>query len=292
LTADNGGDFDAMFIREFPDRYYNVGIAEQNMVGVAIGLASEGKIPFVSTAAAFLAYRANEFVRSACFLKSHIIGLGLGLGWAPLGPTHHGTEDVGALRSFPNLSIYSPATPIEMNRVILAAYATDGPVYVRMGMGGEHEYFDENYIFEPGKLCEPFKFGADGGAKITIFSSSSVLANVIPAAERLSDVGFAVTVANVSSLKPIDVSGVSGFISDSDFVITAEEHNIIGGLGTIVSEIIATEGLRVPFARIGLEDSFAVGYGSEEEVRAMNGLNAEGIYVRIMDAIAKMKGER
>ena len=144
LLADSGTGYDEMFKRNFPNQMYNFGIGEENMVAAAAGMASVGKKPFVFTAGAFLAYRSMEFIRDdVCFqnLNVKIVGMGSGLSWSSLGPTHHTTEDISVLRAIPNLMILSPATPRQVAACVQTAYEHDGPVYIKIGMNHEKEYF-------------------------------------------------------------------------------------------------------------------------------------------------------
>ena len=137
LLADSGTGYDELFVHNFPDQIYNFGIAEENMVGAAAGMATVGKIPFVYTAGAFLAYRSLEFIRDDICLQNlnvKITGMGSGLSWCTLGPTHHTTEDIGILRSLPGLTILSPSTPIQVAECVEEAYNIEGPVYIKIGM--------------------------------------------------------------------------------------------------------------------------------------------------------------
>ena len=156
LTADSGeGGLDLMYQRNFPDRCFNFGIAEENMVAAASGMALCGKIPFVYTAAPFLVYRSFEFIRNDVCLQNvpvKMIGSGSGISVSSLGPTHHTTEDIAVLRSLPNLTIFSPATPKQAYESIKLAYTNPGPTYIRLGMNKEREYFDDDYKMSASKL--------------------------------------------------------------------------------------------------------------------------------------------
>ena len=150
VLSDSGTDYDEMLKREFPEQCINLGIAEENLIGVAAGLAVGGKIPFVYTSGAFLAYRAYEFIRDDVCLQNNnvkIVGMGSGLAWSTLGPSHHTLEDISALRAIPNLLILSPASPKELAEMVKFAYQYIGPVYIRMGMSKEREIYTESYQF-------------------------------------------------------------------------------------------------------------------------------------------------
>ena len=176
ILADSGTGYDEMFRRNFPDQIYNFGISEENMVAAAAGMATVGKIPFVFTAGAFLAYRSMEFIRDdICFqnLNVKVIGMGSGLSWSSLGPTHHTTEDIAVLRAIPNLMILSPATPRQVSESVEIAYEYQGPVYVRIGMNHEKEFFDDNYKM---KLSKNDVIRNDG--KVTVYCTGSILEEV------------------------------------------------------------------------------------------------------------------
>ena len=186
LTADNGTDFDKWFQREFPEQYFDMGISEGNMVGVAAGMTTCGKIPFVQTAGAFLTYRAFEFIRNdVCLQKSNVklVGSGSGLSISTLGPTHHTTEDISILRSLPGMTILSPCSPKEVYECIYAAYKIQGPVYIRLGMNGEEEIYPSEYTFQLGKCVEICK-----GKDAVIFVTGSIIAEAIKAAAMLKTV--------------------------------------------------------------------------------------------------------
>ena len=279
VLADSGTGYDEMFRTNFPKQIINFGISEEHMVAAAAGMATAGKIPFLYTAGAFLAYRAYEFIRDdLCFqnLNVKVAGMGSGLSWSSLGPTHHTTEDIAVLRALPNLTILSPATPIQTAACVEEAYRRRGPVYIRIGMNGEKEYFDDTYKLSFGKNDVLIK-----GGEITIFTTGSILEEVMDAASLLKQQDILVNVVNVYSIKPVDKENILSMAVKSNILFTVEEHNINGGLGSIVSEILADNGVGIQNIRIGLNDEFAVGYGTHKEVRKQNGLNAAFIVEKI-----------
>lgn len=282
LVADSGTGFDEMFRRNFPEQMYNFGIAEAHMTAAAAGMATGGKIPFIYTAGAFLVYRAYEFIRDdICFqnLNVKIVGMGSGLAWSTLGPSHHTTEDISALRALPNLCILSPATPLEAAACVELAYRHKGPVYIRIGMNNEKEFYEEGHSPKLGKN-EAMKAG--GG--VTVFTTGSILEEVWEAGRLLEEKGIHMGIVNVVSLKPFDAESVLA-AAESGLIVTVEEHNVYGGLGGIVSEVIAGAGIGRRVVRIGLEDRFAAGYGTQQSVRCENGLDAAAICCRIMEAL-------
>lgn len=287
LVADSGTGFDEMFRRSFPGQMLNFGISEEHMVAAAAGMAAVGKIPFVYTAGAFLAYRSLEFIRDdICFqnLNVKIVGMGSGLAWCSLGPSHHTTEDVAVLRAVPNLRILSPATPLQVSACVEDAYAYRGPVYIRIGMNKEKEFMENGYHLP--------KSGQDilkTGGKIAVFSTGSILEDVADAAELLKAQGIDVMVVNVARLKPFDPGYVLHLAGEADLFVTVEEHTIYGGLGSIIAEILASFGIGKKLLRIGLEDKFAEGYGrTQKAVRKENGLDGEGIADKIKKEYRKI----
>lgn len=283
LVADSGTGFDEMFRRNFPGQMINFGIAEEHMVAAAAGMATAGKIPFVYTAGAFLAYRSLEFIRDdICFqnLNVKLTGMGCGLAWSTLGPTHHTTEDVAVLRSLPNLTILSPGSPRQVSACVEAAYAHKGPVYIRIGMNNEKELFQEGYRL-PERGYEILREGRDAA----VFVTGSIVEEVLEAEEMLRGEGIRIGVVHVHRIKPFDGQAVLDMAGDRGLLVSVEEHNRYGGLGTILSETVAQNGLAVKVQCIGLEDVFAAGYGTQKGVRAANGLDAPGIYKKLKEGI-------
>ncbi len=284
LLADSGTGYDEMFRRVFPDQIFNFGIGEENMVAAAAGLATVGKKPFVFTAGAFLAYRSMEFIRDdICFqnLNVKIVGMGSGLSWSSLGPTHHTTEDIAVLRSLPNLMILSPATPKQVSECVQKAYEHNGPVYIRIGMNHEKEFFSDDYVYDLSRndiLMD--------GEDLAVFSTGSILEETYKACEMLRADGIGVKLVNVTSLKPFYESDVVEAAKAAGKIITVEEHNIHGGLAGIIAEINSFRGLGARIIPIGIEDQFAKGYGNQLTVRKQNDLDADSIYSRIRKALS------
>lgn len=281
--SDSGTDYDEMIAREFPDQCINFGISENNKVAAASGLASCGKIPFVYTTNAFIAYRSYEFVRDDICLQNKnvkLIGMGCGISWSTLGPTHHTTEDISALKAIPNLVILSPASPKEVEKCMEYAYNHKGPVYIRIGMGNEKEIYEEDFEFEVGKN-NVIKEGKD----ITIFSTGSIISEVLEAREKLVENNINAKVVNISTIKPIDETSIIEEIKKQKNIYSVEEHNIIGGLGDSIAAVVATNNLNCKLKKIGLKDCFAKGYGTYSQIKEMNGLDANSIYNEIMKNI-------
>ena len=283
ILADSGTGYDEMFRRNFPEQIYNFGISEENMVAAAAGMATIGKVPFVFTAGAFLAYRSLEFIRDdICFqnLNVKIVGMGSGLAWSSLGPTHHTTEDIAVLRAIPNLMILSPATPIQTAKSVEAAYEHQGPVYIRIGMNHEKEFYEEDYHMSVGKN-DVLRDGGD----ITIFVTGSILEEADIAAQMLMEDGICINLVNVHTIKPVDKENILDMAHRSKMLFSIEEHNQCGGLGSIIAETLTENGIGIKLHRIGLEDTFAIGYGTHKSVREANALDAVSICHRIKEAV-------
>lgn len=283
LVSDSGTGYDEMFRRNFPDQMFNFGIGEENMVAAAAGMASVGKIPFVFTAGAFLAYRSMEFIRDdVCFQNFNvkIIGMGSGLSWSSLGPTHHTTEDISVLRAIPNLTILSPATPIQVSACVEYAYKHKGPFYIRIGMNNEKEFFDERYTLDRNKN----DLIVDGKDAV-IYVTGSILEEAKLAVDMLSNDGILVKLVNVVSIKPFNEQDViDNAVAFTKFFVV-EEHNIYGGLGSIIAETISYHGISAKVYPIGLDDTFAEGYGTHATVRKRNSLDSASIYHRIKEEL-------
>lgn len=281
MLADNGLIVYDSFRRDFLDRYFNFGISEANMVAAAAGMASCGKIPFCYTISAFLAYRSYEFIRNdVCFQNQNvkIVGIGSGVAYSTLGPSHHTTEDIGLLRGLPNLTLFSPGSPLDVKKIINAAYEIQGPVYIRLGTNNENEIYKSDYNFKVGK-AEIVRDGTD----ITVIVTGRIIAEVLKMAEKLEKQGIRVRVVNVHTLKPFDKGAVIQAAEETRAVYTVEEHGIYGGLGSIVAEVLAENGVGTKFYRIGLNDCFAKGYGTYEGVLKANHLDADALYERILE---------
>lgn len=282
LLADNGIIVYDKYQKDFPKQYLNLGISETNIVAVAAGMASRGKIPFVYTIGVFLAHRAFEFIRNDVCLQNQnvkLIGTGAGMVYSTLGPTHHATEDIGGLRALPGLQIITPASPLEVHKATEAAYGYEGPVYIRLGTNREPEIYSGEYDFVIGKAVK-----IHDGKDITVIAMGSIIKDVLDAVGILDNEGIGVRVLNMHTVKPIDREAVIEAVEETGKIITVEDHNVIGGLGSAVAEVIAEYGKGVQFVRIGLE-GFTEGYGTYEQVKEMNGVGKNRICEIIRRAV-------
>lgn len=271
------------FFDEFPDRYFNVGIAEQNLFSVAAGLARVGKIPFASTFAAFASMRACEQVRTDIAyndLPVKIVATHAGLSMGTGGPTHFALEDLAIMRAIANMTVIVPADAIETARVVGACVDWPGPVYIRIGRGLEPiVYNDENYDFSIGKAVV-----MNEGTDITIICCGIAVLTGVEVARELAKEDLSVRVLNMHTIKPLDREAVIKAANETKFIITAEEHNIIGGLGGAVAEVLADEGSGTKLKRLGIRDEYpAIGY--PEALYGRYNLDPDGM----LEAIAELR---
>lgn len=260
---------------EFPARYVDFGIAEGNMVAASAGIASTGRIPVLYTINAFLVYRAYEFIRNDVCMQNRkvvMVGSGAGVIYNNLGPTHHTTEDIAVLRVLPNLTILSPASAKEVPKVMKAALEIEGPVFVRLGKAYETEVYEGESQFELGKGIV-LKKGKDA----TIIGTGSILADALEAGEILAEKGISVQVINMATMKPLDEACIIRAAKETGCILTIEEHSVIGGLGSAVSEVICKNGMGIPFKSMGFDDCFCTEYGYHQELKKMYGLDGRHI---------------
>lgn len=273
-----GADFSEIgeyFGEEYKDRYIDVGIGEQNLVGCAAGFADNGMIPVIYAVSPFLAYRAYEFIRNdVCFQNKNvkIIGHSMGMDFCTWGPSHHTTEDIGALRALPNLTLLCPATALETRQMVQKMIEVDGPVYMRMGRERKREILPSSYIFEIGKGVI-----VSEGTDLTIISTGTISYEVVQAAKQLEEEGKSIRVVHLPTIKPLDKEIIIESAKRTNRILTVDEHNIIGGIGTAVAEVLADNGIGISFQRMGLNDHFAIGYGKHTELKELNGISIEDI---------------
>lgn len=283
LISDNGAIVYDRYRADFPEQFINCGISEANMVAVAAGLASCGKIPFAYTISVFLTMRAFEFVRNDVCMQNQnvkLAGTGAGFVYSALGPTHHATEDIAVMRALPNMTILSPASPMEVKKATYAAARMHGPVYLRLGTNREPEIYDADYEFKVGRGVTLLE-----GRDVTVAATGSIVRDALLAAKELQEEGISVRVVNIHTVKPIDKDIINKAAEETKAVITLEEHNVMGGLGSAVGEVLLENGLTpVIFERMGLNDCFCKGYGSHEDLKALNGISIEDIKKRVIDA--------
>lgn len=261
------------FKKEFPERFINVGIAEQNLLGISAGLSRYGKIPFASTFAVFATGRAFEIIRnSICYpnMNVKIAATHSGITVGEDGGSHQSIEDVALMNSLPNMSVLVPADAKETNEIIKYAAKHVGPVYIRLGRLNSEDLFDDNYHFEYGKGVV-VKEGSD----CTIISTGLMTAMAKHACEELEQQGISVRLIHMPTIKPIDREIIVKAATDTKFILTCEEHSVIGGLGQIVSSV-TSETVPTKVVKLGINDVFGQS-GTPKELLEEYGLTEENI---------------
>lgn len=271
------------FAATYPDRLYNVGIAEENAVGMAGGMADQGYIPFVSTFANFATLRANEFVRHfMAYMKCNVklVGLGSGFAMELFGNTHYGLEDISTIRSMPNITIFSPADGLEVAKVVDYAAANEGPMYIRLsGKMNNPMVHKADFDFIPGKAIKM----ADGD-DVTIFASGSMVSVSLKAVKKLAENGISASVYDVHTIKPFDTDSVIKN-KDKRLIVSVEEHCRIGGLGSAIAEVLAGQSQHGELITLGTGDGYEAA-GNYDYMLQVHGLTPDGIANTI---ITKMK---
>lgn len=274
LEADLGNATKSNAFKEVaPERYFNMGISEQDLIGTAAGFAAAGKIPLASTFAVFATGRAFEQVRnSVCYPKLNvkICATHAGLTVGADGGSHQAIEDISLMRTLPNMTVINPADAKEAEAAVLAAIDYQGPVYIRLGRAETKDIHDDSYHFEWGK-AEVLRQGSD----VSIFATGIMTAKALDAAETLAKRGIQAEVINVHTIKPLDEETVIASAKKTGKVVTAEEHSIIGGLGSAVAEVLARQ-CPTKQAFVGVQDSFGES-GSPDDLLEKYGLTAEAI---------------
>lgn len=286
LTGDLGFSVLEPFAQKFPKRFINCGVAEQNMMGVAAGLALSGKKPYVYSIIPFVTMRCFEQIRNdVCYQKLDvkIIGVGSGLAYGTLGVTHHAIEDLAILRALPNIIILSPADPIETRELVLKSYQTKNPTYLRLNKSGEKILYKEKPEIEIGKPSI-LREGRDG-----LIMATGILVNLgLEIVEKLKEKGYNFKLISCHTLKPFNKETLLKEISGFPSVFSLEEHNIIGGLGSAIAEILAESNWQGKFERIAIPDQYCHEVGETEYLRQKFGLIEDKIVDRILKELEKV----
>ena len=274
-----------VFAKAYPQRFFNVGIAEQNLVGTAAGLAASGKIPFVSTFAMFAAGRAFEQIRnSVCYPKLNVkvAATHAGLTVGEDGASHQAIEDVSLMRSLPNMTVLVPADEEETRQAIAWAAEYQGPVYIRLGRMSVDNVSPEGYVFAPAKAAILTE-----GNDVTLIANGVMVTAALEAAKTLAAEGIQARVINMASVKPLDAAAVVSAAKETGAIVTCEEHSIIGGLGSAVAEVLA-EQAPAPLERVGVKDTFGES-GKPKELLAKYGLTAADVAEAARRVVARKK---
>ena len=273
------------FKKAHPERFYNCGIAEQNMMSVAAGFASTGKLVFASSFAMFAAGRAFEQVRNSIGYPHLNVKIGAthaGISVGEAGAPHQCCEDIALMRTIPGMTIINPADAVEARQAVFAAAEIDGPVYMRFGRLAVPVIFDDSYKFEIGKGVE-LKSGTD----VTVIATGLMVKEAMEAYDLLAAEGISARIINMATIKPIDRDIIEKAARETGAIVTAEEHSVIGGLGSAVAEVV-TETCPVPVVKVGVEDKFGMS-GPANELLDIFGLRAKDIAEKAKQAIAAKK---
>ena len=282
LTADMGRGLVEPFSDKYPERFINVGVAEQNMIGVATGLALSGKIPFVYSISNFPTLRCVEHIRNACYhnLNINIVAGGTGLTYGALGSSHHATEDISVMRSLPNMVVEVPSDSAETTIATKSIAKLDNPCYLRIGRA-------DRDVTHLSKLKIGKAISLAEGETATIISMGWMMSLVIQAEEILNRQGIEVRVLNMHTIKPIDTEAILKAASETKAIITVEEHSIIGGLGSAVAEVLADNSCNVKFKRMGIPDKFCTNVGTHDELLEECRLTIDDIISEVVKLISK-----
>ncbi len=271
LVADLGFGVVTDFARRFPKQFLNVGVAEQNLAGVATGLALSGKIVFTYSIANFPILRCLEQLRNdVCYHKANVtsVSVGGGFSYGALGMTHHGTEDLAILRSLPRMKVIAPGDPLEAKAATHAASEGIGPVYLRLGRAGEPTVHSGPIDWQLGRAITVRE-----GTDMTIISTGAMLQTACQTADLLAPQGIAARVISMHTIKPLDEVAILKAAQETGHVVTLEEHSCLGGLGGAVAEVLAEASLpNVRFRRFGIPSEFTKQVGSQEYLREVHGL--------------------
>jgi transketolase len=276
LVGDVGYTLVEPFIEKLPDRFINIGIAEQNMTGIATGLALSGKTVFIYSLANFPTLRCVEQIRNdICYHDANvkIVTSGAGLAYGALGPTHHVIEDIAVMRALPNMTVVAPCDPVESALATRAAAGRDGPCYLRLAKTGDPTIHKTLPDFQIGKAIT-----VRDGTDLTLVACGGIILNAIAAAEQLERQGIQARVMSMHTVKPLDTGAMLSAARETGHIISIEEHSIIGGLGSAVAETLAESGISsIAFKRMGINDCFCCEVGSQEYLRHRHSLAVEDI---------------
>jgi transketolase len=285
VVGDLGFGVVTTFMQELPKQFVNAGVAEQNMTGLAAGMALSGKIVFTYSIANFPVLRCLEQIRNdICYHDANvkIVSIGSGMAYGSLGITHHATEDLAIMRALPNMALVAPNDPVEASLATRAVVAHDGPCYLRLGRGGEPTIHTSNIDFQLGKSIRVRE-----GNDLTLIVTGGLLQNAIGAADILSESGIRARVLSMHTLSPLDNEAVFAAARETAAIFTIEEHSVVGGLGGAVAELLLEAGgPRIKFKRIGLNGAFSSIVGDQDYLRAQYGLDAVGILATIQSTLA------
>ena len=286
IVGDLGFGVVTPFIEHLSHQFVNAGVSEQNMTGMAAGMALSGKVVFTYSIANFPVLRCLEQIRNdVCYHNANvrIVSVGGGLAYGSLGPSHHATEDIAVMRAMPNMVVVAPGDPVETRLAVQALVEHEGPVYLRLGRAGEEVIHQADPVFELGKAIT-----VRPGNDIAMISTGGMLQNTMDTAEILSNLGIQARVISMHTVRPLDIQAVLGAAHETKAIFTVEEHSMIGGLGGAVAEVLMESEQRPRFfRRIGLRGVFSSLVGDQDYLRAQYGLDSQGIVSVVRDVLGK-----
>ena len=283
MTGDLGFGVLKPFWEECPDQFTNAGIAEQNMTAVAAGMALEGKIVFTYSIGNFPTLRCLEQIRNDCaYHKANVkvVCVGGGFVYGSLGMSHHATEDIAILRALPDVAVICPADLVEAEEAVKAIVDYPGTVYLRLGRGGEKRIHESIPDFKIGKAIK-----VQDGSKVAIFSTGAIFEEVTGANDILKQNGIIPAIYTFPSVKPIDSDVIKHCAQEFDYIVTCEEHNITGGFGSAVAEVLSGLAPKAKLVKIGLNDTYSTKVGSQKYLRAQYGISDKDIAKTIIDLV-------
>lgn len=282
LTGDLGFGVLDNFRERFPDQYYNLGVAEQNLAGVAAGLALSGHTVFTYSIANFPILRCLEQIRNdICYHKADvkIVAVGGGMSYGALGPSHFATEDLAIMRAIPDISVVAPGDPIEVEQLVPQIARQKGPCYLRLGRAGELTVHADTVEVTLGRPTLARK-----GELVLILTTGGMLPVAMDAACTLNQDNIEPQVVSIHTLQPFDADLLVEMVSNFSVVITCEEHTIIGGLGGAIAEVLLESGINIRFHRFGLKPGFPDGIGTQEYMRSVNDIDSANL-VRLVKSL-------
>lgn len=283
ITGDLGFGVLKPFWERLPDQFINAGIAEQNMTSAAAGMALEGKTVFTYSIGNFPTLRCLEQIRNDCAYHGanvKIVCVGGGFVYGSLGMSHHATEDIAVMRALPGVAVLCPGDLVEAEEATKAIAKYPGTCYLRLGRGGEKRIHDHIDNFEIGKAIK-----IHDGEKIAIFSTGAIFEEVADAEAILAEHDIYPAVYTFPTVKPIDRAAIARCAADFDMIVTVEEHNIVGGFGSAVAEVLAELPERARLLRVGIHDTYSSIVGSQKYLRSQFGLDSVGIATQVLEAI-------
>ena len=287
------GDLGYSVIEEFaskhPDQFVNAGVSEQNMIGLAVGMALTGKVVFTYSIGNFGTLRCLEQIRNdVCYHRAEVkvVAVGGGLAYGNLGVTHHASEDVAIMRSLPNMTVVAPGDPVEARLATRAVVALNGPCYLRLGKAGEPVVHAKEPDFALGRAITLLD-----GSDVTLIASGGMLATSDRVARALTDQGLGVRLISMHTVKPVDRQAITRAATETRYVFTLEEHSVEGGLGGAVAEVMAEiEAPHAPLKRIGLRPEFNTTVGDQSYLKKVHGLDEETVLKTIQQIITRSYG--